>query len=573
MKYNMQNINSPKRQFKNIVAGYIYPVLPLSGFLILSGLIFTHIFRTGASLSINEKILNLSFILIAGIFILGGTWVRTKHGVRIFAKFLKISEDSMLLTRKNFDFQILEYLVIFWAFSSIFLFSVDTKIAVYNLDAARYFNDTPSYIETGSYSLLDGNFWVGYRPFTLPLFYKMVGYTLQNYTDQGEMEQVARIQLVISIITWTLLAISTSFLMKKWILRFLSFTVMTMIGASLYVTMWDRLMLSESLSMSLFVLLLALLIFLGRIWRINQALSVWFRIVLLIFAIVIAALYSFTRDTNAYFLLSLGGIMVLGLLFRSIRKHKYLVYYVVIIISFISIFGIQNTIINKTSVHVLPLRDVFIYRFFPDKEKLAYLMENGMPYDQRYSSYIQLNLRQVTDQLLVDDPAGLFSNWIKNHGKKVLFAYMLSHPDYTFIAPLADLQPLVNGSVSEYRKILTPTPLRLSFLTAIFYSKFSILPIIYILFFGILIFLAFKNQPSRFIAILILTLFITAVPTLLLVWSSDPNDIPRHALQAALQLRLASWLCILLLIEYLWEFLTKIWITKNNNPTAETLPG
>jgi hypothetical protein len=134
---------------------------------------------------------------------------------------------------------------------------------------------------------------------------------------------------------------------------------------------------------------------------------------------------------------------------------------------------------------------------------------------------------------------------------------MLTHPGYAFLEPIAEIQSLINGNVADYRNILSPTPLRLSILTGIFYPEFSILPIIFLIFFGTSIFLAFKTHFSVFSVIFILVLFITAVPFLLLVWHSDSNDITRHALQAAIQLRLACWLCLLLVAENLWVYLDK----------------
>ena len=558
MANNIQNIDISKKQSKIILARYIYPVLPLSGLIILSGVILVHILQMGASLSSIEKYIYFFLILMAGIFILGGIWVKIPAGVSSIARLINVGEDSIIETRQHRHFIILEFLAVLGAFITIFLFSMDAKIAVYNLDAARFFNDTPGYLRTGSYPLTDSNFRNGERPFTLPLLYKMAGYTLQNYSDQGEMEHVARIQLVISIITWALLALSVSLLLKKWVIKFLSFAIIEMVGASLSITMWDRLMLSDSLSISLFALFFSFLIFAAWIWRRNTSLPVWMQILLVFSIIVIAALYSFTRDPNAYYLLSLGALLMFGLLFRSVRDHKFLPGYMMTMLSFFAIYGVQSSIRVDKTFYVQTLSHVFVYRFIPDTEKLSFLVKNGMPYDQQYSSYPELNLGQLYDLLFIDQPTGLLTTWIKDHGKVVLFKYMISHPYYTFVAPLADLQAMVSGDVTSYRKTLSPTPSRLSILNDIFYPRYAGMPILFLIFFGISIFLAYKNNSSGFIVILILVLFITSVPFLLLVWHSDPNDLTRHALQAALQLRMASWLCILLLIERVWIFVDKI---------------
>jgi hypothetical protein len=77
----MHNIKTTNKQLKNILAGYLYPVFPLTGLLILSGLILAHTLRMGSSLSTTGKILYLCLILIAAIFILVGMLARTKTGV------------------------------------------------------------------------------------------------------------------------------------------------------------------------------------------------------------------------------------------------------------------------------------------------------------------------------------------------------------------------------------------------------------------------------------------------------------------------------------------------------------
>jgi hypothetical protein len=545
-------------QFSVYLAGYFYPGLLFSGLMIFSGEILFHTLRQGASLSTIGKIGYLLFTFIAGIFLLGGIWARTQVGIRSIAKFIKVPESSIFETRQTKIFRILESALIVGSFITIFIFSVDTKIAVYNLDAARSFNDTPRYVSTGSYSLLDGNFWVGKRPFTIPLFYKLIGYTPQNYSDQGEMEQVARIQLIFSIIAWTILAISVTLLMRRMVFKFISFAVITMVGATLYVTQWDRLMLSESLSTSLFVLLLAFLVVSVMLWIKDLPQPPWFQILFVFCLIVIATLYCFTRDINAYFLLSLGGLMVLGSMFNAVFRHRLFAEYVFILMSFLTLFGISNAIVNLNTRYAGPLRNVLVYRFFPDEEKLSYLRQKGLPYNPRFSTYYQLTTKEYGKLLSIDDPEGLLDTWISKYGKKILVVYLLSHLDYALIDPLID-QSLTNGNFGEFRKILSPTPFRLSFLTGFFYPRFPIIPIFFVLFFGISIFLAWKDRPHRIWMIVILALFLTAIPSLLLIWHSDTSDIPRHSLQAALQLRLASWLCSLSLMERGWMVILDIW--------------
>jgi hypothetical protein len=117
---------------------------------------------------------------------------------------------------------------------------------------------------------------------------------------------------------------------------------------------------------------------------------------------------------------------------------------------------------------------------------------------------------------------------------------------------------MVNQNITDYLKVLSPTPSRLSFLNDVFYPVFTFMPVIFILLFGISIFLAYNRNLSSFAVLLVLVLFFTAVLILLLVWHTDTNELTRHALQGSLQLRLASWLCLLVLADTFWAKLDKI---------------
>src|SRR5207248_5364282 len=57
--------------------------------------------------------------------------------------------------------------------------------------------------------------------------------------------------------------------------------------------------------------------------------------------IAVTALWSFTRDANAYFVLGLAGILILGLIFKNIRKLANVRHYLILITAFVAIFIIQ----------------------------------------------------------------------------------------------------------------------------------------------------------------------------------------------------------------------------------------
>ncbi len=102
----MKKTDPPKKQFKIILAGYIYPVFPLFGLVILSGLILFHTLKMGAALSMTEKLLFLGLIFIGFVFLLGGLWARTKSGVGMVAGIFNVSELAVVEARQRLSYKI-----------------------------------------------------------------------------------------------------------------------------------------------------------------------------------------------------------------------------------------------------------------------------------------------------------------------------------------------------------------------------------------------------------------------------------------------------------------------------------
>jgi hypothetical protein len=70
---------------------------------------------------------------------------------------------------------------------------------------------------------------------------------------------------------------------------------------SAYIIMWDAQILSELISISLMALLIAVWLWLAGAWQ-------WYKVVSLV---AIPFFWVFTRDTNAYTILMIAGILVI----------------------------------------------------------------------------------------------------------------------------------------------------------------------------------------------------------------------------------------------------------------------
>lgn len=329
----------------------------------------------------------------------------------------------------------------------------------------------------------------------------------------------------------------------------MGFFIVLAFGASIDVTAWDKAMLTESISTSLLVVFLAFIILASIAWGKNKQYP-FVKKFLAVAAILISGMfYAFAHDPNAYFILFADLILGCGIFFLSVRKNPLFFSYLAIVLGLLTIFVVQTINANSGKRYVIPIVHVIIDRVVPSEENLNFFIQKGMPFNPKVASMTSWSFHLETTGT---DPAiKPFVAWVGKQGKQVTIQFLLSRPAYLLTAPLQDFQYLVNGENSEYRLTIAPPNFRITVLTDGMYPRTEWLPYL----FGILlitnIFVLWKNKHHNTLWFFTLLLFITTYPLSVLVWQTDTIELQRHAFQIALQLRLASWIVILLLFERL----------------------
>ncbi len=526
----------------------MHSVLLLSGMFILLFLVLDHLLHNGMTLSQSEKYLYIVLFACASLLLLAGFWTTTALGRQWITRLLRNPGNEIIEAKQNGYARFFGWLILLTAYAIVFVTYLDIKYSVVHLDAARNFNDTSGYVNLSSYSLTDIRFWTGRRPFTVPLFYKISGYTVTNIDQQDAMERVSRYQSFLSVVSWGLLAISFSLVMKRKPSKIIAFAIILFLGAGINITQWDHSMLAESISTSCLVLWLASLIMAGVSWDKLRHISVWMEVFLLAGILLSAILFAFSRDTNAYLLLAVSGLMLAGLFFSSIRAHPMFRTYLVIMVGFLVIFSVFSLTMNR-SRYVNSLFSVIVYRMIPEQESLNYLIMHGMPYDEKFKTLSSLNLKQLTSDAISEESVNHLYAWVGDHGMSVLESYLLSHPTYTLSAPFKDAQGWINSENSMYRMILVPTLSRIRLLSTITYLQFDWSPMIFLVLFMVCLGMIWFGRQRESPWFLVFFLFISVYPMALLIWHSDPGELERHAFQVALQLRLAAWMLIALMLD------------------------
>lgn len=462
---------------------------------------------------------------------------------RYWLVFRDISPDEDLSFRQSVGYRFLDGL--FWglAYLEVWGIFLALKKTFGFSEAPRTYHDTYSYVMVAEKPLSSSAFWVAERSFTLPLLYKVLGVTMANCNDAGVMYRVAITQRWLSIVAWSALAITVALSLRQRWIRLLGFIFTLLFSLSLEVSLWDFLLLSESLSFSFFALVLASWLALLKIGEHRFRGSSLLGGALTLVSFSFMGLYSFTRDSNLYFLLIAAVIFVLYLALKwkalDLRWP-----FIGIILGILILFGIQNyTLIhgNRWQIHIY---DNLKVRIMPDPQARTFFINAGLPLTPRFLEIQALTQRQYQVAMFTEPVLQPVREWIEENGRATYLAYLLSRPLPTLFEPLRQAVHLLNGNNTEYRRPIGPLSLRLALVDAIMYPRwvgvlgaFLLLGLV-----GAIVY--WRSQDTNPIWLLVSIFMVSLYPLMFLVWHGNPLEIERHAAQIGVQVRLMGWLAL-----------------------------
>ena len=132
-------------------------------------------------------------------------------------------------------------------------------------------------------------------------FYKLVG---------NVPRAVATFQFLFSVACWGVLAVLVARAVQVSLLKPIAFLIVLLFSLSDQIIMWDSFLLSESIALSLMAILVASGVWLLEGWHWGKAL----------FLVVVAFLWTFTRDTNPWVILMLAALSIVSQP-RSLRVY------------------------------------------------------------------------------------------------------------------------------------------------------------------------------------------------------------------------------------------------------------
>lgn len=397
-----------------------------------------------------------------------------------------------------------------------------------SVNEIREFPDTVNYVAKASWPLWSSKSWfekseglpawlLKGRSFTVPLFYKLAGNVPRS---------IVNLQLILSIVCWALLAVVVARAIRVTVLKPIAFLVILLLSLCDSIIMWDSFLLSDSISLSLTVLFVAIWIWLFEGWN-------WWKALLLL---VVAALWTFTRDTNAWVILMLAVLMVVS----PLPSRKYLVVAAV----FVGLFAVNEISQNYANRWVMPFVNVLGRRILPDPEYRTYFAKRGMPLTPDVMR-LSGQLAWSQDRLFYRDPAlHEFRQWVHTQGKRTYMRFLVAHPGHGLVEPFRHAQDLVAPNLNYFQTGGFSPILPEALGAAIFWEEWPRLliwgPLILVLGLRMII-----HQRQRNLLLLSVVLILLFYPHAAIAWHGDANGVGRHAFLASLHLRIGLWLLLL----------------------------
>lgn len=276
--------------------------------------------------------------------------------------------------------------------------------------------ESATLLQVGGEPVLSLAWWgAGSEPLTIPLLYRLAG------LDQGA---IVVLQWLLASAAWSVLAVVAARLVRTaWLQPVVAALVVTF-ALTREVAQWDRVVLGESIALSLVALLLAALLLYAERPR-NR---------LLVAVLGLAALLAFTRDTNGYEVLFMAPVFAAAALLAARRRLPH----VLAALACVSIFAAGIASAGAGQRWEYPFYNVLSLRILPDDAATAAFVAGGMPMNATLRARAG---RGSGDNLAYYQNPDLAAvrRWVLADGGRVYVRYLLTDPGASIARPGATI--------------------------------------------------------------------------------------------------------------------------------------
>lgn len=390
--------------------------------------------------------------------------------------------------------------------------------------APLLWNDTTVYRSMSTEPLGSRALWAGPRPPLVPLVLNVV----------GGPEAMVTTQAVVAALAWGVLACTVGGLVPRGWRRVVAGFVVLGFAATLPVVMWNRSVLSESLSLSLLALVVA-----GFI-----AVSVrptWPRIAA---TVAVCLCFAATRDAQVWTVGMLAVATGVVAVVARVTHRGTALRVGVLAVGLIGVVAISEWGTLASHRTTPDTADVLFVRVFPYPGRVAWFADHGMPEAERIDRLAGETPTPPGGVKVVGisqrDPAfGPLERWIATKAGSTYLLWLATHPWYVISEPLQRPERAFNfahGDLAFYAP--TDDPMR-SPLTSVLWPPVAELLVTAVLAL-VLGWLSGAWRTAPWWTLVVLTL--VGVAAMLVAWNGDGQEVTRHTVEGFVQVRLGVWL-------------------------------
>jgi len=292
-----------------------------------------------------------------------------------------------------------------------------------------------NYVKASTESIWTAQFWMGQRPFVAILFYKICG---------SNPQRIILMQCIFSALCWSFLGYAASRWVKTTVLKPLVILAFAFVAVWWNVSGWYRALLTESFSMSVFALWLAVALLFDD--RPKSMLGLF---------LVATALFIFGREAWSWFgMMAIFLFTVERMFFRKDRKAQGF-YRLIMAASTLVFFISASQISQKAGRHHFSFLNVLTKRILVDPDHVTWFQENGAPLEEILSDSRGWPGKWATDldgALLKDPRFKPFHYWVRDHGRSVYAKFLMTHPSYVLTSAWAAREEVYVWNIRGYHK-------------------------------------------------------------------------------------------------------------------------
>lgn len=298
-------------------------------------------------------------------------------------------------------------------------------------------NDTITFIEGSQVPLFSAEMMTGRRLLTTNLIYKIFepdgGYqiiangsikTTRRVLQPG-FDSIVILQIILSLLGWSALSWFISSRLKSFAAKVLTVLLIPAFAYAPQIADWDSILMSESMTFSLFILQFALLInivfsiFQNPEKNVVPSMIVWG---------VVYFFWANMRDTNNYAALVLVGLAGLTLFAPRFRKHKTVIGAVLF---GMVLFALGIVTFKQSGRSLISTTNLYLSDIFPHPARVEFMQGLGMPTPKTPE----------------------FDAWFKDHGVTAITRFIFAHPGYALEKLSRDFPNAFKQGVQTYYTI------------------------------------------------------------------------------------------------------------------------